>query len=152
MANENIYQLKVISGIDEEIYRIIKICGNNSLDDLSDAILDSFNFDHDHMYLFNMDMEPYGGNSYEISSSNGEKSTKALIDNVIEEDDQIFLYLYDFGDEWIFIIIVEKIEENECLKPKTIESKGKLSQYGDLDDDLDDDDDEYLGEDLLSYK
>ena len=131
MANETIYRLRAISAYDEEKYRVIKICGKNTLDDLSDSILDSFNFDHDHMYLFNMDMEPYGENSYELNPEGNAKSTNIPLNKIIKEEDQIFLYLYDFGDDWMFPIIVEKIEKGKCLKPKVIKRKGKLEQYGD---------------------
>ena len=139
MVSENIYQLRVVYAYDDEIYRIIEICGKNTLDDLSDTILNSFKFDKDHLYLFNMDMEPYGNNSYELNPQGEGKSTKVSLNEIIEKEDQIFLYLFDFGDEWMFPLIVEKIKRGKCLKPKIIESKGKLEQYGDPNEDFDDD-------------
>jgi hypothetical protein len=139
MSTKEIYQLRVVYGYDEDIYRVIRICGKNTLDDLSDIILDSFNFDHDHMYLFNMDMEPYGENSYELNHSKKEKSTNIALNKIIKEEEQMFLYLFDFGDEWVFAIIVENIKSGKCDKPKIIKSKGKLEQYPDEEDDYDED-------------
>jgi hypothetical protein len=45
---------------------------------------------------------------------------------------QKFMYLFDFGDEWIFEITVEKIfpDENEPEFPSIILSKGEApTQY-----------------------
>lgn len=42
------------------------------------------------------------------------------------------LYLYDFGDEWMFYITVMKIRKTDQVTPtKLIHSQGELEQYPD---------------------
>ena len=48
---------------------------------------------------------------------------------------QKFLFHYDFGDDWMFIITVQKIEEtSEKIETKIIKEKGFVSQYLDWDE------------------
>lgn len=127
------YKLKVF--YDEDTYRVIEINGKDTLDNLSNAILNSFNFTHEHMYLFSMDDNPYGDNTYQLNA-NSDKSTNVSINDIKLVEEQFFLYLYDFGGEWMFSILVEKISsESKYNEPKVLESKGKLEQYPDEDED-----------------
>ncbi|MDR3223615.1 MAG: plasmid pRiA4b ORF-3 family protein [Methanobrevibacter sp.] len=120
---------------DEDTYRVIEINGKDTLDNLSNAILNSFNFTHEHMYLFSMDDNPYGDNTYQLNA-NSDKSTNVSINDIKLVEEQFFLYLYDFGGEWMFSILVEKISsESKYNEPKVLESKGKLEQYPDEDED-----------------
>jgi hypothetical protein len=128
-----VYKLKVF--YDEDTYRVIEINGKDTLDNLSNAILNSFNFTHEHMYLFSMDDNPYGDNTYQLNA-NSDKSTNVSINDIKLVEEQFFLYLYDFGGEWMFSILVEKISsESKYNEPKVLESKGKLEQYPDEDED-----------------
>lgn len=74
-----IYELKIMFEWDKRIYRVIRICGTDTLDDLSDIILSSYDFDDDHLYLFNMDNVKYGRNCYKRMPEYGEGSTDILI-------------------------------------------------------------------------
>ena len=50
------YTLKVYpNGLGKSVYRILKISGSETLDELCRIILDSFDFDDDHLYEFCMD-------------------------------------------------------------------------------------------------
>lgn len=131
------YQLKVEFEWNKKIYRIINICGNNSLNDLSDIILESFNFDKDHLYLFNMDNKKYSENNYSFLADSKEKSTGVAIDSLNLSEKQKFLYLYDFGDEWTFIITIQKISVvNEHHKAVIKETYGHLNQYAAYESDI----------------
>ena len=49
---------------------------------------------------------------------------------------QKFILHYDFGDDWVFVINVQKIGDSERKKaPKLIKSKGQVEQYPDWDED-----------------
>ncbi|MDR3063046.1 MAG: plasmid pRiA4b ORF-3 family protein [Methanobrevibacter sp.] len=118
----------------EEYYRIIDISGEDTLDNLSEFILKAFDFDNDHLYAFSLDGDFYGENSYHLNSPEN-KSTNIPIKKVITQKIPQFRYLFDFGDEWLFIIDVKKIEYvTKQIKPKIVESVGKLEQYPDFDD------------------
>ena len=53
------YQLKITPVYDNLVYRVIEIYGNCTFADLSDAILDVFNFYHSHLYMFSRSRKPY---------------------------------------------------------------------------------------------
>lgn len=135
MNDQKIYQLKVALDYNKMIYRVIKITGNDTLDDLSDIILSSFHFDKDHLYLFNMDNVKYSRNCYNSKPERGEKSTHISIDKLQLTEKQKFLYLYDFGDEWVFRILVQKIVcEEHYIKPIVLKGFGEATQYQDYED------------------
>ena len=51
-----------------------------------------------------------------------------------------YLYLYDFGDEWIFYITVMKIwEADQKISAKVVQSQGTLCQYSNCEDVWDED-------------
>ena len=138
----NKYTLKVYpEGMGREVYRVIEISGKDSLDRLCEFILETFNFYHEHMYEFCMDGRPYSGNAYQSMPEPGEPSTKTAIDKIGLCKGQKFILHYDFGDDWIFIITVQKIEEVEKKSaPNLIKSKGSVEQYPDWDEEWDEED------------
>ena len=51
------------------------------------------------------------------------------------QEKQKFLLHYDFGDDWLFTINVEKINKTEmAILPRVIKQKGEIEQYPDVDD------------------
>ncbi|WP_414732932.1 IS1096 element passenger TnpR family protein [Acetobacterium carbinolicum] len=137
-SNFNRYKLKITLDYDQRIYRMIGICGSDTLDDLSDVILASFNFSDDHLYLFNMDNVKVSKNSYNKMPEYGGKSTDISIEKLHLVEKQKLVYLYDFGDEWVFRISVLKIEsENNYSKPQVLETAGEVEQYPDFNEEYD---------------
>ncbi|MDF2989063.1 MAG: plasmid pRiA4b family protein [Eubacterium sp.] len=132
----NVYELKVSLTWDRYVYRIVRICGTDTLDSLSDLILKSFDFDDEHLYLFEMESND---NCYYKIADFGEKSTDIPIDDLQLEVKQKLVYLYDFGDEWTFSIKVRKVEPTNIYKESTVvESKGTVEQYPGYDDEYED--------------
>lgn len=104
-------------GNRREIYRVIEIGEDKSLDSLCRAILDSFDFIDEHLYEFCMNNKMYDEHNY-------------------QSDPEYSLY-YDFGDDWMFVIKVQKIEmSKEKFVLVVIKSKGLIEQYSDWDDDF----------------
>ena len=52
------YQLKVIPAFNSNIYRLLELDGSCTFAALSDLILDAFEFDHDHLYMFSLGRNP----------------------------------------------------------------------------------------------
>ncbi|MDR1721696.1 MAG: plasmid pRiA4b ORF-3 family protein [Methanobrevibacter sp.] len=114
-------------------YRIMRISGEDTLDELSAYILYVFDFDSDHLYAFSTDGNPYDDNSYHFDNPEY-KSTDTPIKEVITKVNEGLTYLYDFGDEWFFEIDVKEIEDvDEEIDPEILESVGTLEQYPYLD-------------------
>jgi len=146
-----IYQMKIdlirmgFDEIEEEISRVIEINDKQTLYDLHMSIQDLFEWDNDHMFsfylgenLFDRDNE-YSANPLgeHIDSSYGKQSKSAAETELRDLDlpkDFTFWYLFDYGDELVHKVTVEKIREmkpEESGFPKLIEKKGNAPpQYG----------------------
>jgi hypothetical protein len=62
-------------------------------------------------------------------------STNIKMDRLELEKGQKFLLHYDYGDDWMFTISVQKIEEtDEPVKSTLIRAKGEVEQYPSWDD------------------
>ncbi len=147
LAPEKSYVISVSLGTG--CYRHIQISSHALLVDLSDEILDAFDFDDDHAHAFFMDNRSFSWNQAYymdgIEEGNDPTTNKVTLEETGLRTGQKFKYVFDFGDEWTFQCRVLR-ELNEITKlPRIIRSKGTPpSQYGywdDEDDDWDDDDD-----------
>ena len=58
------------------------ISGKDTLDDLCEFILESFNFIHEHLYEFCMDNRMYSEDSYQYEPEDGGPSTDVAIDKI----------------------------------------------------------------------
>lgn len=131
------YTLKVYpNGLGKSVYRVLKISGSETLDMLCQAILDSFDFDDDHLYEFCMDNKMYREYNYQSNPDWGQPSTQTAIGKLGLLEKQKFSLHYDFGDDWMFTIVVQNIAEDSGLtESQIVKSKGSISQYPDWDDD-----------------
>lgn len=136
----NKYTMKVFpAGLGREVYRVIEICGEHTLDDLCSTILTAFEFIDEHLYEFCMDNRIYSDYSYQSDPEDDEPSTRVEIDKIGLEIKQKFSLHYDFGDDWMFTITVQKIEKvSGKVVPDVIKGKGAIEQYPDPDWDEDD--------------
>lgn len=133
---KNLYSLKVYpNGSEREVYRKIEITGDATLDDLCGTIIASFDFIDEHLYEFCMDNQTYSDCSYQSDPEIGEPLTKIRLDKLGLNEKQTFLLHYDFGDDWLFFINVEKISQTEkTILPHVTKRKGDIEQYPDTDD------------------
>ncbi len=134
--------------------RTIEMDGGNTLDDLSNAILNAVNFDKSHLYMFSLSKKPYGEGYYHPMADldDGDKSAAdASLNSLGLRTRKKLLYVYDFGDDWHFDVTVKKVETVDApCKTAVIASQGELTQYPEWDEedpDWDEYEDEFL-EDL----
>lgn len=105
------------------------------MDDLCEAILSAYEFTDKHLYEFCMDNRMYSDYSYQSNPEDGEPSTKVKIDKIGLTEKQKFSLHYDFGDDWMFTITVQKITEtSEKVAPTVIKEKGVIEQYPEWDE------------------
>ena len=78
-------------------------------------ILDSFGFNDDHLYSFFMDGKKWSNDCITSPHDFDEhsKSNKVQIGDLGLVSRQRFLYLYDYGDEWKFIVEMDRIQETD---------------------------------------
>lgn len=131
------YTLKVFpAGAGRQVYRVIEMSGEHSLDDLCRIILSSFDFIDEHLYEFCMDNRMYSDYSYQSDPEGGEPSTRVKLDKLGLMIKQKFSLHYDFGDDWMFTIMVQNIAETaEKTVPRVIKEKGVIEQYSDWEED-----------------
>ncbi len=130
------YLFKVSLG---KTWKRIEIPGEMTLEDLTDIILDAYEFDKDHLYSFYY--KDRFGNTVEINCPDiGDEPD--TIDQIIGEIPiQIgtsMKFEYDFGENWVFEILLEKINpvDKEMDFPNVIEEYGEPpSQYPNWDED-----------------
>jgi len=109
-------------------WRKIKIAGTNTMEDLHYTIIQSFQFDDDHLYSFFMDGEKWSDDCI-VSPYEDFGHAQADLVQIGElglEVGKSFLYLYDHGDEWSFRITIEHYDGEYSMEtePYEIESKG----------------------------
>ena len=126
-------------------YRHIQIASDKTLEELSQAILDAFDFCDDHLHAFFMDNKLWSdADSYYADAEYGQRDTaKYKLGQLGLEKDKKFVYLFDFGDEWNFGCKVLKVTDGVCEDTKILRSVGEApEQYPELEYDDDDDDDD----------
>lgn len=127
------YTFKIYpKGFGRQVYRIIQMAGNQSLEDLLVTFLDSMKFDFTHLYRFEVD-----GLSYERSEEYmdvlSELGSETSLDSLGLEENEVFEAVYDFGDNWQFIFKVQKMEqieaEQDYCQTKVLKETGYIEQY-----------------------
>lgn len=145
----NRYTLKIYpKGAGREVYRVVLVDGKLSLDEFASLILDLFDFDHEHLYEFCMSGKLYdrGGLNYICDDDYGfgRPTEGVTIDQLKLKKGQKFLFHYDFGDDWQFIINVQQTESTDSeLKTsyEVLKERGGILQVM-FDDDFADWDEE----------
>ena len=135
----NQYVLKVYPlGLGNEVYRTLEICGDSTLDQLCDAIMEAFDFFHEHLYEFCMDNKMFSEHCYQYNPMAEElgmesPSTDIALDKIGLQKGQKFTLHYDFGDNWMFPIRVMEIKQiPRKKKPCVIKAKGRDSAISEL--------------------
>ena len=125
-------------------YRHIRVGADDTLDMLSDEILDAFDFCNDHLHAFFMDNRAWSSNPEACFWMDPDDD---MMENVNPGTDEVtlreldlpvghkFKFVFDFGDDWEFSCRVLKKLEEDTEFPKVLRSVGKApEQYPDWED------------------
>jgi len=160
-GNNRIFTFKVIQSnyscmVRGFPYRVLAIPEGFTLYQFAEAIIESFNFDFDHMFGFYNNLTRYQQSTegYELFADDpdprynfdgpdfpGVKKTK--VNAVFTAIGKKMLFLFDYGDQWYFRVEHIGIEPAKRGKPypDCVKSVGKARpQYGEPDDDSGEDD------------
>ncbi len=108
-------------------YRHIQISAKSTLADLSNAILEAFAFDNDHLHAFFMDNQAWSHRDayWAMPDEPGERCTGDYSLRKLKlRKDKKFLYLFDYGDSWEFSCKVLRELTVDTLKAQIIRSVG----------------------------
>lgn len=119
--------------------RTLSISSGASLDALASVILGAFDFDNDHLYEFSY-KDVYGITA-SISHPYAENENGLFTPDYRVGQMPLYVgmnvtFLFDFGDNWEFLLVVEAIDTKDkpLAKPKVIKSEGTApKQYSDYD-------------------
>ena len=133
-----IYRFRVIldNDTEDDIFRDIEIYKTNSLEEFHETIINSFGFINNEMASFYIsDNEWNQGEEISLFNFGDEsKETKLMssvaINQVINNENNKLIYIYDFLNMWVFLIeLIEVAEEIKGINyPNIIFSKGELPE------------------------
>ena len=138
------YIFKVTYEYDRDVWRKIEISEGQTLDDLHSAILDSVDFDDDHLYSFFLSGRAWDDSTqYASPHADGRSAAKVKIKDLRLRMKQKFLYLFDYGDEHRFEVQLMEINPDapkNVRYPRVVEEHGEPpNQYEDWEDEDDED-------------
>jgi hypothetical protein len=115
-----------------------QISSAHSLHHLHEAIQEAFEFNNDHAYAFFMDGRPWSQNAYwDRNAGDSPFADRATVGKLELVNGQKILYLFDFGDEWMFTVRVDEILYSDVppVRPVVVEKRGDAPvQYPDCDE------------------
>lgn len=133
-------EVKVVSGawfFGNEVSRVLDIPGTFSLYDLCVEILNSLDFDFDHLFAFTIRKRSYEGQPFGGSP----ECEEVTLDSLQLRKGAAFSLWYDFGDDWKFNIkILEKRKESKesSEQAKLVSKRGTVEQYPAFEEDEED--------------
>lgn len=119
---------------NKEIRRVIEIRGDQTLEQLHQAIFQAYDRWDQHLYEFQFGRRPFDpdGSNYGISNPKKKRkgygdAHKTKLDNLELKPESVFGYWFDFDDDWYHQIQVERIEQAipTVTYPRGIKRVGK---------------------------
>ena len=145
MADRTTHTFGVSLQDDSSIYREIEIISTTSLHRLAAAIVAAFDFAFDHAFGFYSRLTGRdilrSDPRYELFRDTGE-STESLsvkrtaVADAFEEPGQLMLFLFDYGDDWRFVIELLRIgpAQKGTRYPRVVAQQGAApEQYPEAD-------------------
>jgi hypothetical protein len=130
MNNANkIYQIKIsLSYSNPEIWRRILVSGDTTLGKLHRVIQVVMGWTDSHLHQFAVKGVSYADSDPEMGMEGSKSENRARLHQVAPKAGASFMYVYDFGDDWVHNIKVEKIlDKDEQFVGKPLCLKGQLS-------------------------
>lgn len=108
---------------------------DSTLEELHWIIQEAFDFDNDHLYSFFMDGKPWSHKAINCpEGSEGPFTDEVTLGELKLKPGKKILYLFDYGDEWRFNVVLKKIDSSKkpLKAPIILESIGDApEQYPD---------------------
>ena len=119
------------AALNKTLWRRIAIPAHAELDKLSSAILNAYQFDHDHLYRF-IYRNRFGGEQ-EVNHPYMEEpplASEVRVGDLPLQAGESMIYNYDFGDNWRFVVTLERIDppDPKLKTPKLLEKQGRAPE------------------------
>lgn len=92
------------------------------------VIQKAFGWEDAHLFQFSPEgwsSFPMIGLKIEGEDKEMQDSKKVKLSQVFHETGQTYAYIYDFGDDWLHLILLEKVTEEKLEKADLMEGEGK---------------------------
>jgi len=164
-----VYKFRVILDAEEDIFRDIAILEDDTLEDLHNAIFNSFGFDGMEVASFYTCDETWNQEDeislFDTGDVPGEKKIMSdyKLSDILDKQNTKIIYVYDFINMWTFLVELATVEEAIAgeIYPSLLFSHGELPAiapekefeaegedfYSEFEDDLDEDDLDAFGGD-----
>lgn len=111
-------------------YRHIRVSADDTLEDLADTILWAFHFDNDHAHAFFMNNRIWDdADCYYMAEVDEDEEFRHTCDYTLQQiglqKDDLFKFVFDFGDEWAFQCKVLRIEDAPTKDAELIRAVGQ---------------------------
>ena len=107
MAKE-VYQIKVtLKGTKPRIWRRLFVSSGITLRGFHRILQTTMGWTNSHLHLFNDGMEEYSPAEFGVEYA--EDSSRVRLKQLLNKKNPSILYLYDFGDYWEHVIVLENI-------------------------------------------
>lgn len=129
MQDKQVFEFKVSLG--RKCYRIIRCSPSHTFEDLHFAIQNAFAFDDDHLYSFYLDGKNHSNHAIHSPHSQQQPySSEVCLRDGRLKDKQRLLYLFDYGDCWMFDITVDIRSEaaGTMKQPQIIKTVGEAPE------------------------
>ena len=166
-----VFRFRIILDTQEDVFRDLEILQDATMEDFHNAITQAFGFGGQEMASFYLSDDKWeqGEEIALFDMSEGPESTRimaeTLLEDVLNEDQTKMIYVYDFLSMWTFLVELAEIAEPQpgMQYPNLMYVHGELpeeapdkefvgeSMEGDLDDDLDYEDDDFDSLDIDSW-
>ena len=108
-----LFKIKVtLLGVKPEIWRRLLVPGNIRLDMLHETIQCSMGWKDCHLHAFHIKGTVYGDpDNPPAENFKTERGTRSKLKFLDLQVGDKFLYVYDFGDDWVHEVLIEEISE-----------------------------------------
>ena len=129
-----VYKFRVILDSEEDVFRDIAIFAEDTLEDLHNAIFNSFGFDGMDVASFYTCDETWNQEDeislFDTGDVIGEQKimTDYRLSDILDKENTKIIYVYDFINMWTFLVELAAIEEEVAGNsyPETIFSHGEI--------------------------
>lgn len=158
-----VYKFRVILDNEDDVFRDIAILSDDTLEDLHNAIFNSFGFDGMEVGSFYTCDNTWNQEDeislFDTGDVLGEQKIMSdyQLSDILDKENTKIIYVYDFINMWTFLVELASVEEVTAgsIYPETIFSHGEVpadsgekifesdmeqENYNDFEDDLDEDD------------
>ena len=127
-----IYRIRIILDVKEDVFRDIEIEATSTLEDLHDAITQSFGFLGNEMASFYKSNESwYQGEELPLESmENGSNMRDEPLNKIFTSSQHHLIYVYDFLNLWTFFVELNETADiiSSSSYPNLIYSKGDVPE------------------------